>query len=142
VGVFRHVESLIFISKVRIYRQRGQQQRASRWMDGGLELREWVERVHLRWIAPVWCPSVCPGVVASRAPGVTWASLIKGQSLLKRIETAQPSPAQPSPAAASFRGHWERKRNSSLSRTIFFFLSLFLSSFFWLLLISLNIHRC
>jgi hypothetical protein len=40
VGVFRHVESLIFISKVRIYRQRGQQQRASRWMDGGLELRE------------------------------------------------------------------------------------------------------
>jgi hypothetical protein len=40
VGVFRHVESLIFISKVRIYRQRGQQQRASGWMDGGLELRE------------------------------------------------------------------------------------------------------
>jgi hypothetical protein len=97
-------------------------------MDGGLELREWVERVHLRWIAPVWCPSVCPGVVASRAPGVTWASLIKGQSLLKRIETAQPSPAQQQLRS----GVTEKEKETAHypGRSFSFFLSSFFGSLY------------
>lgn len=111
------------------------------WMDGGLRKREWVERVHLRWIAPVWCPSVCLAlllVLFSLAPGVTWASLIKGektsQACTKKKRSdglAQPSPAVAVHRAVSFRALRKKKKQLIILNDL---LSFFLLSFQLLIL--------